>query len=148
MLCPECKKSKTEIIETRNEQRFVRRRRQCLRCNYRFTTYERILSPKVKVTKRDGSIEEFKRDKLARGIYLALEKRPFKEKQIEEIIDNIEHEITKQRSKFLPSKSIGKIVLDQLKNFDEVAFLRFLSVYQSFGSASKFRKEAEKLTNK
>lgn len=146
MLCPECKKSDTKVLDSRDDDRLIRRRRECLRCHYRFTTYERIESPKIKVIKRNGETEEYQRDKIARGIHLALEKRPVSCSQIESIIDNIEHDVTKLKTKFISSKQIGKFVIDRLKEADEVAYLRFLSVYKSFGSASKFQKEAEKLT--
>jgi len=145
MLCPECKKSDTKVLDSRDDDRLIRRRRMCLRCHYRFTTYERIESPKIKIIKRTGINEEYRRDKLSRGIHLACEKRPVSAGQIEMIIDSVEHEITKLKSKYILSKQIGKIVVDMLKPIDEVAYLRFLSVYKSFGSASKFQKEAEKL---
>lgn len=89
--------------------------------------------------------EDYQREKLARGIHLALEKRPISPSQIESIIDTIEHDITKLKTKFISSKQVGKFVIESLKEIDEVAYLRFLSVYKSFGSASKFQKEAEKL---
>lgn len=146
MLCPECKKSDTKVLDSRDDDRLIRRRRECLRCHYRFTTYERIESPRLKVIKRNGMSEEYQREKLAHGINLALEKRPVSTNQIEGIIDSIEHEITKLKTKFISSKQIGKFVIEKLKEVDEVAYLRFLSVYKSFGSASKFQKEAEKLT--
>lgn len=148
MICPECKKSDTRVLDSRGEERFIRRRRQCLRCRYRFTTYERVESPRIKILKRNGTIEDYQRQKLSKGINLALEKRPVTCNQIETIIDSIEHDITKLRSKFITSKQIGLFVLNRLKEIDEVAYLRFLSVYKSFGSASKFQKEAEKLTRK
>lgn len=146
MLCPECKKSDTKVLDSRNEERFIRRRRECLRCRYRFTTYERVESPRIKVVKRNGAVEDYQRSKLAKGINLALEKRPVTCIQIESIINDIEHDITKLRTKFVTSKQIGQFTLNKLKEIDEVAYLRFLSVYKSFGSASKFQKEAEKLT--
>jgi len=145
MLCPECKKSDTRVLDSRDDDRLIRRRRECLRCKYRFTTYERIESPRIKVIKRNGNIEDYSRQKLAHGINLALEKRPVTCGQIETVIDSIEHEITKLKTKYIASKQIGKFVIDKLKETDEVAYLRFLSVYKSFGSASKFQKEAEKL---
>lgn len=146
MLCPECKKSDTKVLDSRDDSRLIRRRRECLRCYYRFTTYERVESPRLKVIKRNGISEEYEREKLARGIHLALEKRPISCNQIESTIDNIEHDITKLKTKYITSKQIGKFVIERLKEVDEVAYLRFLSVYKSFGSASKFQKEAEKLT--
>lgn len=146
MLCPECKKSDTKVLDSRDDSRVIRRRRECIKCEYRFTTYERVESPRINILKRNGISEEYKREKIARGINLALEKRPFSCTQIESIIDTVEHEIVKLKTKQITSKQVGNIVIETLKNLDEVAYLRFLSVYKSFGSASKFQKEAEKLT--
>lgn len=145
MLCPECKKSETSVLDSRNEKRFVRRRRECLRCKYRFTTYERIEPPKVRVLKRSGTMEDYQKIKITKGVRLAFEKRPFGTSQIETIIDDIEHEIARLNSKMVHTKQIGDIITKKLKEVDEVAYLRFLSVYKSFGSARKFAREAEKL---
>lgn len=146
MQCPECKISPTHVLDSRNEERFVRRRRECLNCGFRFTTYEKIEPPKIQVSKRSGVVEDYKRAKIAHGVYLAFEKRPFGSNQIEGMIDDIEHEIARLKSKTVSSKQIGDFVIEKLKAADEVAYLRFLSVYKSFGSAKKFMKEAEKLT--
>ena len=146
MLCPECKKSDTKVLDSRDDDRLIRRRRECLHCKYRFTTYERIESPRIKVIKRNGDTEDYQRQKLSHGIHIALEKRPVSCTQIETIIDTIEHDLTKLKTKFISSKQIGKFTIERLKEIDDVAYLRFLSVYKSFGSASKFQKEAEKLT--
>lgn len=148
MLCPECKKSDTEVVDSRCESRFVRRRRECLDCHYRFTTYERIESPRIRVIKRNGLVEDYQREKLARGIHLAFEKRPLTCSQIETVIDSIEHELARSKKKEIKSKEIGQTVINKLKATDEVAYLRFLSVYKSFGSALKFQKEAQKITRK
>ncbi len=145
MNCPECKKSDTKVLDSRDDTRTIRRRRECLRCRYRFTTHERIESPRLKVIKRDGGVEDYSRNKLAKGIFLAMEKRPAGPAQIEAILDGIEHEITRLKTKFISTKQIGNFAIAKLKEADEVAYLRFLSVYKSFGSASKFQKEAEKL---
>ncbi|PIS07631.1 transcriptional regulator NrdR [Candidatus Berkelbacteria bacterium CG10_big_fil_rev_8_21_14_0_10_43_13] len=146
MFCPECKKSDTRVLDSRDDTRVIRRRRECLRCHYRFTTYERVESPRLKVIKRNGESEDYSRDKLSKGIFLAMEKRPVSQAQIEAILDSIEHEITRLKTKFISSKQMGNFAISKLKEVDEVAYLRFLSVYKSFGSASKFQKEAEKLT--
>jgi transcriptional repressor NrdR len=146
MLCPECKKSDTKVLDSRDDDRLIRRRRECLRCRYRFTTYERVESPRIKVIKRNGTSEDYQRQKLSNGIHIALEKRPVTCTQIESIIDAIEHDVTKLKTRFVSSKQIGKFAIERLKEIDDVAYLRFLSVYKSFGSASKFQKEAEKLT--
>lgn len=145
MNCPECRKSDTKVLDSRDEIRFVRRRRECLRCKFRFTTYERIEPPKIQVIKRSGSTENYQRGKVAKGIYLAFEKRPFGTRDIEAIIDDIEFEITRHKDKLVHSKQIGDIIIQRLKEADQVAYLRFLSVYKSFGSARKFQREAEKL---
>ncbi|OQA02564.1 MAG: Transcriptional repressor NrdR [bacterium ADurb.Bin400] len=145
MLCPACKRSDTKVLDSRDEDHFVRRRRECLQCHYRFTTYERSEPIKIQVLKRNNTTEEYQREKLARGIRLALEKRPFSKDQIEAIIDEIERTILVLNVKRIPSRQIGDLVTDKLKELDEVAYLRFLSVYKSFGSAKKFQTEAEKL---
>lgn len=145
MLCPECKNKQTEVLDSRNELRFVRRRRQCLKCKHRFTTYERIDPPKIQVIKRNGTYEDYQRLKVAKGIYLAFEKRPFGANYIESVIDDVEHQIVKLKSKLVHTRQVGDIIIQKLKETDEVAYLRFLSVYKSFGSAKKFQKEAEKL---
>ncbi len=145
MLCPACKKSDSKVLDSRDEATFVRRRRECLKCHYRFTTYERLEPIKMQVIKRDGRIQEYQRNKIARGIYLALEKRPFESQQIEAIIDDIERTILVLNLKRITSRQIGELVLDKLKMIDDVAYLRFVSVYRSFGSAKKFQTEAEKL---
>jgi transcriptional repressor NrdR len=95
--------------------------------------------------KRSGATEDYQRAKVAKGIYLAFEKRPYGTSNIEAIIDDIEFEIARQKSKLIHSKQIGDIIIQRLKEVDEVAYLRFLSVYKSFGSARKFQREAEKL---
>ncbi len=147
MLCPLCKKSDSKVLDSRDEDTFVRRRRQCLKCEYRFTTFEKADLPNIKISKRDGSCQDYDRDKLARGIKLALEKRPFSCQQVDEIINQIEQVIMSKHKKEIPSKEIGEIVVKELRQIDEVAYLRFVSVFKKFGSAKKFQKEAEKFSN-
>lgn len=146
MLCPACQKSDTRVLDSRDENSFVRRRRECMRCSYRFTTFERLELSRIHVIKRDGRREDYDRTKLYHGIKLALEKRPEFER-IDNIILEIEREILATNTKTILSKQIGDIVTRKLKEVDEVAYLRFLSVYKKFSSAKKFQKEAEKLTN-
>lgn len=145
MICPECKTKETKVLDSRNEIRFVRRRRECLHCRFRFTTYERIEPPKIQVIKRSGGLEDYQRNKVAKGIHLAFEKRPFGANDIEVIIDDVEYEITRLKNRMIHTRQIGDIIISKLKATDEVAYLRFLSVYKSFGSARKFQREAEKL---
>lgn len=147
MLCPLCKKSDTKVLDSRDEDSQVKRRRECLRCRYRFTTYEKIEPPHIKVIKRDGSREVYSRDKLGHGIKLALEKRPFSRDQIDEIIRNIEQDLINRHKKEIQSREIGETVVKKLREIDEVAYLRFVSVFKKFSSAKKFQKEAEKLSN-
>lgn len=147
MLCPICKKSDTSVLDSRDEISFVRRRRVCIKCKYRFTTYERIESPRLRVVKRNGDKEDYSRSKLLKGIALALEKRPFSEAQINDIVLDIENEIIKTGKKDIDSRMIGDYVINKLKAVDDVAYLRFLSVYKKFASAKKFQREAEKLNS-
>jgi len=135
------------VLDSRDEDIFVRRRRQCLKCGHRFTTFEYFESPKLKVAKRNGSVEAYSSDKLARGIRLALEKRPFDAKRVDQFVTEAEQDIMKIGKKIVSSREIGDIVLEKLRLLDDVAYLRFLSVYKKFGSAKKFQKEAEKLSN-
>lgn len=146
MFCPECKNKKTDVLDSRNEGRLIRRRRECKKCKFRFTTHERIDQPKISVVKRNGETENYQRSKIVKGLYLALEKRPVNNLSIENAIDDIEYEISKLKLKIISTKQVGDIVLRKLKELDEVAYLRFLSVYKSFGSAKKFQREAEKLS--
>ena len=147
MLCPICKKSDTRVLDSRDEKQFVRRRRECLDCAYRFTTFEKIDSPKIKVRKRNGLLQEYSREKLSDGIATALEKRPFDKHKLEEIITDIEQEIIRRPKPEVKSVEIGEMAIIRLKDLDEVAYLRFMSVFKKFGSAKKFQREAEKLSN-
>lgn len=146
MLCPECKKGDTKVLDSRDEKVFVRRRRECIDCNFRFTTFEKIENPRLQVTKRGGRKEDYERTKLEKGIRLSLEKRPFSESEIESIVSDIEQLVFKKsKNKQITSKQIGDIVIAKLRNTDEVAYIRFVSVYKKFGSAKKFSREIEKL---
>lgn len=145
MRCAQCKKGDTRVIDSRDGNNSIRRRRECLLCGFRFTTYERVEIPQIKVEKRDGRIESYDRQKIEGGILKALEKRPVSEEEVANLIDDIEHEITLINQKVIPSTQIGEIVTKKLKKVDEVAYLRFISVYKSFSSASSFEKEAKKL---
>ena len=124
----------------------MRRRRECLECKHRFTTFERIETPKLRVVKRSGNKVDYERAKLEKGIRLALEKRPFSESEIEDIVSYIEHKILKiAKDKVITSKQIGDMVTEKLRHVDEVAYIRFVSVYKKFGSAKKFSREIEKM---
>ena len=148
MTCPFCTHNDTKVIDSREtgDGKVIRRRRECLKCQKRFSTYEQLELLNFVVVKKDGRKEDYKREKLEKGMRKALEKRPVDDKKIEEAIDEIEYKLQLDRDCEVPSKTIGKLVLDKLKELDDVAYLRFASVYKGFGSAETFAREAEKLT--
>ena len=145
MQCTQCKKGDTHVIDSRDGENSIRRRRKCLLCGFRFTTYERLEIPQIKVEKRDGQLESYDRQKIEQGISRALEKRPVSKEEVTNLINEIEHEIILSNQKNIPSIRIGEIVTKKLKKVDEVAYLRFISVYKSFSSAKCFEREAKKL---
>jgi transcriptional repressor NrdR len=147
MLCPFCNHCETKVIDSREsaDGKVIRRRRECLKCQKRFSTYEQLELLNFVVVKKDGRKEDYKREKLEKGIRKALEKRPIDGKKIEEAIDEIEYKLQLDKNCEVPARTIGKLVLEKLKSLDDVAYLRFASVYKGFGSADSFKKEAEKL---
>lgn len=147
MRCLNCHYLDTKVTDSRDDGRTVRRRRQCLKCGSRFTTYEKLELPKFLVVKRSGSLEGYDRDKITKGLKLAFEKRPFTAEQLENLTDDIEQELVALSQKEVKSSQIGNIVTEKLKSCDQVAYLRFISVYKSFKNAKTFIKEADKLVN-
>jgi len=150
MKCPYCSNVATKVIDKREnvEKDLVRRRRECLKCKKRFTTYEEIGSLDIIVIKKDGSREEFNREKLLRGIKTACEKRPIKEERIIKIVDSIEMELRKAKETEIKSTDIGKKVLKHLMDIDKVAYMRFASVYYSFEDLKRFEKEIKAIKSK
>ena len=147
MQCPYCNHQNTKVTDSRDTGVYsIRRRRECLECNRRFTTYEHIELSPVYIIKKDGKREQFNKDKLKTGISKALEKRPVSNEQIETMLDNIEEHIRRAGKEEIPSKEIGEYVMDELKNVDQVAYIRFASVYRSFADITLFEKEVKKLT--
>jgi transcriptional repressor NrdR len=148
MVCPFCSHIETKVIDSResSDGKVIRRRRECLKCQKRFSTYEQLELLNFIVVKKDGRKEEYKREKLEEGLKKSLEKRPVEDKKIEELIDEIEYKLHQKGNCEISSKEIGSLVLERLKAVDDVAYLRFASVYKSFGSAESFKKEAEKLS--
>lgn len=148
MLCPFCNNSETKVIDSResSDGKVIRRRRECLKCRKRFSTYEQLELLNFVVVKKDGRKEDYSRKKLESGIKKAFEKRPVDDRKIEEMVDEIEYKLHQKGNCEILSKEIGSLVLGKLKAVDDVAYLRFASVYKSFGSAESFKKEAEKLT--
>lgn len=123
----------------------IRRRRECLDCGFRFTTYERPEAPGLVVVKKDGRKEVYSREKMAKGVKKALEKRPISQPELEKALNEIEKEIYSVGEKEVSSHLIGEAVLNKLKQMDKVAYIRFASVYKSFEDISSFESEAEKL---
>lgn len=149
MVCPFCGHSETRVVDSRdtNDGKAIRRRRECEKCQARFSTYEEMEIMRLTVIKRSGSKQEYDRSKIEVGIKKALEKRPLSEEKISKVIGDIEYEIQARESNEITSKEIGKIILEKLKETDDVAYLRFASVYKSFKSADSFRKEMDKMEN-
>lgn len=150
MRCRDCDYLDSKVIESRDldDGTTVRRRRQCLRCGFRFTTYERTETPNLAVTKKDGRREMFDRDKIAAGIYRACEKRPISINLVEEVIGQIERELRSRGEAEIPSTSIGELVMTKLEALDDVAYVRFASVYRSFADISSFEAEVARLKRK
>jgi transcriptional repressor NrdR len=149
MKCPDCSHFEDKVIETRvsREQNYIRRRRECLSCGKRFTTYEKIEDIPLMVVKKDGRREEFDIDKVRKGLYRAVEKRPIPIKQIEQIAFQIE-EFVGNSEKEIPTRRIGEYIMEKLKALDKVAYVRFASVYLEFKSLEEFLTELQELLKK
>lgn len=147
MKCPFCDNPDTRVIDSRptEEGHAIRRRRGCDKCNKRFTTYEKVEETILMVVKKDGKREAFDRSKLLRGIARACEKRPVTMAAMEAMVDEIERIQGSTMEKEVASERIGELVMDQLKKVDEVAYVRFASVYRQFTDVNTFVKEIEKL---
>jgi len=146
MNCPYCSHIETKVTDSRDTGNYtIRRRRECLKCNRRFTTYEYIEMTPIYVIKKDGRREKFDRTKIKNGLLKALEKRPIQHEKIEEIVDIIEEKIRRYGKEEIESKTIGEYVMDALKDTDHVAYIRFASVYRSFTDVTSFEKEVKEL---
>lgn len=148
MKCPFCGHSETAVLESRisEDGNSFRRRRECEKCQKRFTTYERVEGPNLLVIKKDGRRESFDREKIKRGILKACEKRAVSLEAIEGIVEEVEQELLRKDTVEIPSKTIGNLVLRKLRKFDKVAWLRFASVYLEFADLKDFEKAIEKET--
>lgn len=143
MLCPNCGSAKNKVLESRvvDEGLAIRRRRECLGCNSRFTTYERIEIKHLLIVKKNGNRETYDRDKLSRGIYKAFEKRPVSGEKIELLISRIEQNMQTPGETEILSSVLGELVVEQLMLADPVAYVRFASVYRSFADIASFERE-------
>lgn len=150
MRCPKCGNQDDKVIDSRasREGSTIRRRRECLGCNHRFTTYEEIEREGLMVIKRDGRREEFSRDKLLSGLRKACQKRPISPKVIEELADKIADELSDKYDREVPGMAVGERVMEALRDIDKVAYVRFASVYRRFEEATEFVREVNKLEDK
>jgi transcriptional repressor NrdR len=151
MRCPFCLNMETKVIDSRDtgeNELITRRRRECLKCEKRFTTYEKIEMPEIYVIKKDGRREIFDQEKIRKGLLKACEKREISIEKIEKIIEDIESEIRKNDNVEIKTKEIGRIVMRYLKKIDNVAYIRFASVYREFADIDSFVEELKKIKSK
>jgi transcriptional repressor NrdR len=150
MRCPKCGGQEDRVVDSRasREGATIRRRRECTGCGHRFTTYEEIERDQLMVLKRDGRREEFSKDKLHSGLRKACQKRPISPKTIEDLVDKIVDVVTNKFDREVPAEFIGKLVMDGLREIDDVAYVRFASVYRRFQEATDFVHEVKKLEAK
>ena len=147
MRCSQCHQADTKVIESRDvaDGESIRRRRVCTRCHYRFTTYERLERPQLIVIKHDGNRELFNRSKLLAGLYRACEKTPVSNMQLERLVADVEQQLYACGEPEVPSNKIGQLVMEQLAMLNEVAYVRFASVYRRFKDISSFEKELSQI---
>ena len=143
MKCPFCNYSESKVIDSRESDDLTRRRRECLSCEKRFTTYERVETVQMYIIKKDGSRELFDKVKLRKGLVKSCEKRPVSIDEIENVINRIESKMRLLDSTEISSKQVGEEVMNQLKALDKVAYIRFASVYREFADIEDFRKEIQ-----
>lgn len=145
MRCPKCADNNDKVLESRSfdDNNTVRRRRECLNCGHRYTSYERIEIKPIKIHKNDGRTEEFRREKLERGLRLSLQKRSIREEDFDKLILSIEKEISDKAGplQIINSKEVGNIILEHLYDIDRVAYIRFASVYKRFDDIDQFINE-------
>ena len=148
MICPFCSNELSRVVDKREGEngKSTRRRRECQKCGRRFTTFERAETLDLLVVKKDGKREVFDRLKLRGGIIKSVEKRPVSASDVERVIDEIEAELRKSAQQEVPSKQIGDYVIKKLKKLDEIAYIRFASVYRQFADLSDFEKELSRLS--
>ncbi|MFH1947333.1 MAG: transcriptional regulator NrdR [Candidatus Magasanikbacteria bacterium] len=147
MYCPICRSKDTKVIDSRvsNEGMVIRRRRECIKCNYRFSTLEQVELLDIMVVKRDGARESYSRNKLERGILHSLAKRPYTQEKFDRMVSAIERDIQKKKKREITSADIGEIVMKHMRKFDKIAYIRFASIYRSFEDVRKFKSEIRSL---
>lgn len=147
MICPFCNYENSRVLDSRTTGASIRRRRECLACSKRFTTYETVETTPILVIKNDGSRQPFDAAKIKKGVIKACEKRPVSLSQIENIVSEIEKEIQNRLTGEVKSSLIGEMVMEKLKNLDEIAYIRFASVYRKFTDAGSFLNILKELKN-
>ncbi|OIN66490.1 transcriptional regulator NrdR [Exiguobacterium sp. KRL4] len=147
MRCPACNYNGTKVLDSRPVQDFgsIRRRRECESCGYRFTTFEMIEQTALIIVKKDGTRDEFNRDKILRGLVRACEKRPISIEQLETVVSRVEKTLRATAQHEIPSEQVGRLVLNELASVDEVAYVRFASVYKQFKDINVFFQELSEL---
>ena len=150
MKCPFCMYAETKVIDKRDSQdlEVTRRRRECLGCEKRFTTYERVETPNIMVVKKEGKRELFNQEKLRLGVQKACEKRPIAGEDIDQLVRKVEQKLYNYNTTEIASKKIGEIVMKELKKLDKIAYIRFASIYRDFEDLSEFKEELQKLEQK
>lgn len=149
MICPKCSAESVKVLDSRDAEggHVVRRRRECEGCQHRFTTYERLEKPKLIVVKKDKTREPYNREKVAHGIWRALEKRPVSQAQVDQLLDELQEQWAQEGNDEVESEKIGEAVMERLKDLDDVAYIRFASVYRSFKDVESFQKELSALSD-
>jgi transcriptional repressor NrdR len=145
MKCPFCSSINSRVIDTRSAEGGIRRRRECEDCTRRFTTYERVAPLRLMVIKQDGRREPFDRDKILRGIQIACAKRPIETEEIEELVSGIGSELYHRGAREVTSREIGEMVMQNLRKLDEVAYIRFATIYRKFADVEDLADEIESL---
>ncbi len=147
MRCNQCHKTDTKVIESRevSDGESIRRRRECIGCSARFTTYERIEKPQLVIIKNDGTRQLYSREKLLAGLYRACEKTQVTAMQIDKLVSNVEQKLYSCGETEIPSRKIGELIMDELANVDQVAYVRFASVYRRFKDIASFEKELSEI---
>jgi transcriptional repressor NrdR len=145
MLCPFCGHEDSKVIDSRDSGDGIRRRRECLRCGLRYTTYERVQTRELLIIKRDGRREEFNRDKLWNSLTKACAKRPLPTGSVEKALQEIEAQLADTGRSEIPAKAVGEMVMDRLKSMDRVAYIRFASVYRDFQDPESFEQAVKDL---
>ncbi len=138
MICPYCKFPDSKVVDSRPKDDRIKRRRECIKCGARFTTFETVEKPMLMVEKRSGSYEPFDRNKLIAGIFNAIKKRPVTIDKVEKIADFVENYYANELKNVAKSKEIGELVLEKLKEIDPIAYIRFASVYEDFTDITSF----------